>query len=201
MKSFPTKNLWGKLSCLLFALFFLSACGSPTAPLAESPPTTPSPGQVSPPQTNPAPATSPSLPAQYPSGPPAQIEITFDERDVVHIGDRFFATYVNDILLNNFEHYLGRPIRYEGLFWSVYWEFTSRYYHYVIRHTYGCCGPYDTSVGFELALGEFSPPPEGTWVEVTGILERSGGDGISHIRLRVLSLVPLEEAGQLFVPN
>ncbi|MCL2589028.1 MAG: hypothetical protein FWD84_06425 [Oscillospiraceae bacterium] len=123
------------------------------------------------------------------------------EGDVLHIGDRFFATQINDILLNNFDRYLGRVIRYEGMFWSLYWEWTDRYYHYVIRYTYGCCGDHDSSAGFELALGRTQPPPDDTWVEVTGILERSDGEGISHVRLRVISLVVLEERGLEFVPN
>lgn len=132
--------------------------------------------------------------------PGSFVEIIIDEHDIVDIGDRFFATQVNDIILNSFDRYLGRPIRYEGLFWAAYWEWSDRYYYHVIRHTYGCCGPYETSVGFELYLGDIPAPPDDTWVKVLGILERSGGEGISHVRLRVVSLTPVE-AGLAFVSN
>jgi len=124
--------------------------------------------------------------------------------DIVEIGERFFATRINDIMLNDFTYYLGRVIRYEGLLWSHYWEWTGRYHHYVIRYTYGCCGNHYDSVGFELILGEIVPPSDGTWVEVTGILERlepSDEDGIRHVRLRVTSLIPTESRGAEFVSN
>ena len=130
---------------------------------------------------------------------PEQLEIV--EEDIVDIGERFFATRINDILLNSFERYLGRPIRYEGMFWSVYLDWMGRYYHYVIRYTDGCCGPHETSVGFEVYLGDIAPVAEGEWVEVLGILERTIDDGISHVRLRVVSLVLLETPGIAFVPN
>lgn len=126
----------------------------------------------------------------------------YEEEDgLIYISEQFFASRINDIILNDFSSYLGRTIRYEGMFWSVYWEWTGQYYHYVIRYAYGCCGDHYSSVGFELFLDGIAPPPDGTWVEVIGILERSDGDGISHVRLRLTSLILMEERGLEFVPN
>jgi len=50
-------------------------------------------------------------------------------------------------------------------------------------------------------LNGITPVPDGAWVEVTGILERSQGDGIQHVRLRVISILELDERGTELVSN
>lgn len=192
MRRHLAKNKIGLIFLLSALLMLLTACANtvedvPAPTLQEV-------------ETQQEDAESPQEQAQEQEGNTA-IEIVFDENDIVDIGDRFFATQVNDIILNNFDRYLGRPIRYEGLFWAAYWEWTGSYYYHVIRHTYGCCGPYESSVGFELYLGGIAPVADETWVEVLGILERSNGQGISHVRLRVVSLTVLDTIGMTFVPN
>ena len=123
------------------------------------------------------------------------------EGDIVYIGERFFATQITDIMLNSTEQYLGRAIRYEGIFWISYWPPSGRDHYYVIRFTDGCCGSHHGSVGFELYLNGIAPVPDGAWVEVTGVLERSQGDSIQHVHLRAISIVELEERGTDFVSN
>jgi len=123
-----------------------------------------------------------------------------EEENIVEIGERFFVTRINDILFTNTRDYIGRTIRYEGMFWTVYWEPTGRDHFYVIRYTDGCCGDHDSSIGFELRLNGARSLPDDTWVEVTGVLEEAD-DGIQHVRLRVVSLRELDERGLEFVDS
>jgi len=125
--------------------------------------------------------------------------MSIDEENIVYIGERFFATQIHEILYLNTDEYIGRTIRYQGMFWAFHWDETGSNHFYVTRYTYGCCGDYDSSIGFELHLNRTQPLPDGAWVEVTGVLEESDGDGLQHVRLRVISLIELEERGMEFV--
>ena len=124
------------------------------------------------------------------------------EGDIVDIEEQLFAAQVTDIMFNSTAQYLGRAIRYEGILWRVYWPPTGRYHYHVIRFTDGCCGVHYSSIGFELYLDGAMPIPDGAWVEVIGVLERTRGENsIQHVRLRVASIVALEERGVEFVSN
>ena len=122
------------------------------------------------------------------------------EDSIVDIGEDFFATQIMDIL-NSSGEYLDRIIRYEGILWRVYWSPTGHYHYYVIRFTEGCCGGYYSSIGFELYFDGVMPIPDGAWVEVAGFFEPATESSIQHVRLRVVSIVELEERGTEFVSN
>jgi len=121
-----------------------------------------------------------------------------DGSDVIELTDRFFILQMEEINLN-IEEYLGRTIRYEGMFRSVHWPPTDRYYHYVIRYTDSCCGP-GGAIGFEVRFEDGSVPvEENAWVAVTGVLGEYEEDGVSHLQLMVTSIATLEERGNEFV--
>ncbi|MCL2828272.1 MAG: hypothetical protein FWD99_05980 [Oscillospiraceae bacterium] len=120
------------------------------------------------------------------------------EDDVV-ITDRFFILQIEEIHLNT-DEYLGRTIRYEGMFRSVYWPGTSQYYHYVIRYTDSCCGV-GGAIGFEVYFenGNIPTVEEDAWVAVVGVLEQYEENWITLLRLRVTSITELDERGEEFV--
>ena len=124
-----------------------------------------------------------------------------DEDGVIELDDYNFATHVMNIVFGDPEQLLGHSIRYEGILKSFYWPITSRYIHNVIRYTDITGGGDYASIGLEIYYdGEISIS-EGAWVEVVGILERTDTeDGFLPVRLRVISLVELDERGNEFVP-
>jgi len=114
--------------------------------------------------------------------------------EVHEITERFFAMQFFEISINT-EEFLGRTIRYEGMFITHYWEYTDEYFHLVYRYTEGCCNPVEP-LGLEVYLDGIDPLPDGAWVEVTGILERFD---YGFLRLAVTSLIEKEERGAEFV--
>jgi len=112
---------------------------------------------------------------------------------ILVIGDRFFVNQVHDIFLNT-PQYLGRTIRYEGIFRTVNWR-AAGYDHVVMRYVAGCCTR--EPIGFFILLPEsFYPfPPDHAWVEITGVLKESDG----FLALNAISLVEMEERGFQFV--
>ena len=123
------------------------------------------------------------------------------EGNVVEITEQFFSVQIHSILLNRAD-YLGRAIRYEGMFRSVYWSPTDRYYHYVLRNTEDCCSPGGV-IGFEVQLADGMEPLEhDAWVLVEGILEEYlAEDGTTYLRIALTSMEELEERGAEFVPG
>ena len=113
--------------------------------------------------------------------------------DVVEIEDRFFLTQVNHIWRNT-DEYVGRTIRYEGMFRAFYWPATGLFYM-VHRYTLGCCGN-DGITGFEVYLGDIEPFADDTWVEVDGILEWYETDTLRILRVAATSITELEERGR-----
>ena len=109
--------------------------------------------------------------------------VHINDDDVIDIADPYFSEWIQEIQFNR-EQFLGRTIRYEGFFLSMYWEGETIYS--VLRFTQGCCGLH----GFEVYLNEIAPLPDDTWVEVTGILEEFYVEVVSRyfMRLNVLSL-------------
>lgn len=112
-----------------------------------------------------------------------------DSDDVIEIGERFFVTQFEDIVLNA-NRYLGRTIRYEGAFQSFFWEPTGEQLYFALRFTQGCCS--DEPIGFELYLDDIEPVADNTWVEITGVLEEYGE---GFLRLQVISLTEPAERG------
>jgi len=105
--------------------------------------------------------------------------------DVIVITDINFGTQVENIQWNR-EQYLGRTIRYEGMFFSMHWQ-DEVVYVIAREEGDGCCGGIH---GFEVYLNNFASFDDETWVEVTGILEEFYVDDAEHpfIRLNVVAL-------------
>jgi uncharacterized membrane protein YcgQ (UPF0703/DUF1980 family) len=103
---------------------------------------------------------------------------------IIVLSDPNFAFQIQEIQWNRYD-FLGRTIRFEGMFLSSFWEGETVYF--VARIQSGCCGMH----GFEVYLNEFSRFEDETWVEVTGILEEFYVEGANHyfLRLNVISLV------------
>jgi len=116
--------------------------------------------------------------------------------DVIEIGERHFVNQVDEIFLNS-SQYLGRTIRYAGMFRTFNWPATGEEFYFVIRYTFGCCG--EEPIGFELNPDGLDLLPNGTWVEITGVLERYEDAEFSSLLLRVVSMVELDEPGAEFV--
>ena len=92
-----------------------------------------------------------------------------DSDTIVEVPERFFITQITDIHMNADEN-VGRTIRFEGMFQTIYWPATGEYYHWVYRYVFDCCGN-DGEIGFEVYLGDSEPFADDAWVEVTGVLE------------------------------
>lgn len=112
--------------------------------------------------------------------------------EIIDIKEKMFVTQTNDIYINT-EEYLGKTIRYEGMFNQYYWAEADETYYSVIRYGPGCCG-YDQNAGFEIKWdGEYPKPND--WVEVVGVLEQYVEEGITYLRVDVQSLKVLEVRG------
>ncbi len=118
--------------------------------------------------------------------------------DVIEISERLFIAQTNDIYLNTAD-YLGKTIKYEGIFKTMYWQEADETYYFVFRYGPGCCG-YDGEAGFEVTWdGEW--PEENAWCEVVGVLESYELAGWTYLRLALSSLTVLEERGAEFVSS
>lgn len=112
--------------------------------------------------------------------------------DVVVIKEKLFVAQTNDIYFNR-KDYLGKTIKYEGIF-SVYKvPETGEVYRSVIRYGPGCCGV-DTNPGFEVAWDK-GYPKEGDWVEAVGVLEEYTEGDAKLLRLALSSLTVLPKRG------
>lgn len=113
--------------------------------------------------------------------------------DMVEIKEKLFIAQTNDIYLNP-QDYLGKIIKYEGIF-QIYEDAEPKYNYYsVIRYGPGCCG-YDANAGFEVKWDQPYPQPN-DWVEVVGVLEEYEQDGFPYLRLAIQSLTVMETRGQ-----
>ncbi len=122
--------------------------------------------------------------------------------DLVEISERLFIAQTNDIYINT-EDYLGKTIKYEGIFKTMQWSQgdEEKTIYYVIRYGPGCCG-YDGEAGFEVVWdgdGGSDWPQVDDWCEVVGVLEIYELDGWEYLRLVLSSLTVLEERGAEFV--
>ena len=121
------------------------------------------------------------------------------EDDVFEITERFFAMQMFEVFIDS-ENFLGRTIRYEGMFTTLQWDDTGQDFHLVYRYTEGCCMP-EEALGLEVYLNNIEPLPDGAWVEVIGVLERFNEGGQSFLRLDVVSLIEKDERGMELVPS
>jgi len=119
--------------------------------------------------------------------------------EVIEIKEKLFVAQTNDVY-NNTGDYLGKTLKYEGIF-SVYQSpETGTKYYSVIRYGPGCCG-IDANCGFEVIWpdGQTNYPDQDDWVEATGVLEEYQEDGYTFLRLALTSLEPLAVRGEEYV--
>ena len=115
----------------------------------------------------------------------SQEDYSQEHEDIHVITDRFFATQMMEIKLDT-GSFLGRTIRYEGMFSSHLWEGDLIYI--VAREGENCCGP-GGFLGFEVYLNDINSVPDYTWVEVTGILEEIYEAGFGYfLRINAVSM-------------
>lgn len=115
---------------------------------------------------------------------------------VVYIKEKMFIEQINDIYLNQ-QDFIGKTIKYEGIFDEFYWEETDHTYYSVIRYGPGCCS-FDANAGFEVQWdGEY--PKANDWVEVTGTLEQYEENGETYLQLALDSLIVLDQRGKEYV--
>lgn len=119
-----------------------------------------------------------------------------DDGDIIEIKEKMFIAQTNDIYVNP-QDYLGKTLKYEGIFDPYVDEGTGETYYFVIRYGPGCCG-YDANAGFEISWsGEY--PKKNDWVEVVGVLEEFEDNGDKFLRLNVSSLKILDTRGAEYV--
>ena len=126
---------------------------------------------------------------------------------VVEINERFFLTKSMHIQ-RNADEYIGRTVRFEGIFQSFYLPALGGDFFMINRRTWGCCGD-DGTIGFQLNLGDIEPLPDNAWAEVYGTFEwfivewpedeAEGREPVPILRVTVETLTELNERGEEFV--
>lgn len=117
------------------------------------------------------------------------------EGDIVDIREKMFIAQTNDIYMN-FNDYMGKTLRYEGMLFSDWDEGLERTVYYVVRYGPGCCG-YDSTAGFEVRYepDTKSFPEDNSWVEVTGELKEYFRNGWQVLYVELSSLEIKTERG------
>ena len=136
------------------------------------------------------------------TAPPAAGQDTnqLSNDDIVEIRERMFIAQLNDIYFNH-NDYLGKTIKYEGMFTASTWEEMGQTYYHVYRQSPGCCGA-DGQAGFEVVWPDGSNesfPNENDWCEVVGTLDNYDEDGYIYLHIILDSLTVKNERGAEFV--
>jgi uncharacterized membrane protein YcgQ (UPF0703/DUF1980 family) len=127
------------------------------------------------------------------SAPPEAADTT---EAVIEIKEKLFVAQTNEIYVNS-PDYLGKTIKYEGIFNVFTWEENGVTYYTAFRYGPGCCGT-DGNCGFEV-IWDNAYPETGDWVEVIGVLEEYDEDGETYLRLALTSLTVLDTRGAEYV--
>jgi len=115
--------------------------------------------------------------------------------DEIEIKEKLFVAQTNDIY-NNSKQYLGKTIKYEGIF-VVYDAPNGLTYYSVIRYGPGCCG-FDYNPGFEV-IWDNDYPVQNDWVEVVGVLEEYKEAEKTYLHIVLTSLTVLTTRGAEYV--
>jgi uncharacterized membrane protein YcgQ (UPF0703/DUF1980 family) len=113
--------------------------------------------------------------------------------DVIEIKEKMFIAQTNEIYINT-NDYLGRTIKYEGIFHETVSGGSGKY-RYVIRYGPGCCPGDVAAAGFEVEWNN-AYPKQNDWVEAIGVLEQYSDNGIPALRLALKSLTVLQTRGK-----
>ncbi len=119
-----------------------------------------------------------------------------DDSDIIEIKEKMFIAQTNDIYFNPVD-YLGKTIKYEGIFNVHEVPETDTRYYSVIRYGPGCCGV-DAYAGFEVIWDKDYPEQE-DWVEAVGVLKEYEENGYQYLRLELTSLTVLSTRGEEYV--
>jgi uncharacterized membrane protein YcgQ (UPF0703/DUF1980 family) len=122
------------------------------------------------------------------------------EADVIEIKEKMFVAQSNDVYYN-VEDYLGKTLKYEGIFQEFTDGENGQTYYSVIRYGPGCCG-IDANCGFEVCWvnnSEAEYPKQNDWVEVLGVLELYEEGEYSYLRLNLTSMTVLDVRGAEYV--
>ncbi len=114
--------------------------------------------------------------------------------DIVEIREKMFIAQTNEIYINK-NDYIGKTIKYEGLFDQSAWRGNGRTYNYVIRFGPGCCPGDASAAGFEV-VWDRGYPKKNDWVEAVGVLEEYDDGGLQSLRLALTSLSVLAKRGK-----
>ncbi len=121
-----------------------------------------------------------------------------DSGDLIEIREKMFVAQTNDVYFNT-EDYLGKTLKYEGIFSKYDDPQTGVTYYSVIRYGPGCCGV-DANAGFEVMWDyDAEYPKENDWVEAIGVLEEYEEEGYQYLRLKLKSLTVLDTRGAEYV--
>jgi uncharacterized membrane protein YcgQ (UPF0703/DUF1980 family) len=118
--------------------------------------------------------------------------------DEIVLKDKLFIAQCNDIYLNP-DEYMGKTIRWEGIYTGATNPETNQTFKFVIRYGPGCCGN-DGTAGFEI-LYDGEPPKINDWVEASGKIEMIEENGEEFVAIRLSELKVLDVRGQEFVSN
>ncbi|GHV48959.1 hypothetical protein FACS189499_09460 [Clostridia bacterium] len=146
-----------------------------------------------------APTDNPAIIAESNSFPAADSSVPTNNGNIIEIKEKMFVAQTNDIYYNA-EDYLGKTIKYEGIFQSYTWEENGATYYSVIRFGPGCCGS-DGECGFEVkwADGRADYPNQDDWVEAVGVLVEYEEDGYQYLQLALTALTVLDTRGAEYV--
>ncbi len=111
----------------------------------------------------------------------------------IELTENMYVTYINEIY-TNYEDYIGRTIKLEGMFTSEYYEPSDTTYEYVYRVGPGCCGNDGSMCGFEFTW-DGDMPSDNDWIEVTGVLDKYDLEGQTYLTLRAQSVNVKAERG------
>ena len=135
-----------------------------------------------------------------PGQPAEQSARQISSGDVVEIKEKLFLAQLNDVYLNQ-DDYLGKTIKYEGMFTKHVWAEKRMTYYLVYRNSPGCCGA-DGMAGFLVVWPDGTDktyPSENDWCEVVGTLEAYEENGQSDLRIILDSLTVKSKRGAEFV--
>jgi zinc transport system permease protein len=148
--------------------------------------------------SSPTPSTAQSAFASPSDTSPSQNKA--EQSGAVEIKEKLFIAQLNDIYLNP-DEYMGKTIKYEGMFIQYHWDETNMTYYLVYRNSPGCCGT-DGQAGFEVVWPEESDqtyPAENEWCEVVGTLATYEENGQIYMLITLDSLMVKSERGAEFV--
>ena len=112
--------------------------------------------------------------------------------DVFEIREKMFIAQINDVYYNPSD-YMGKMLKYEGVFDAYTYPETGQTFYSVIRYGPGCCGD-DGNVGFEIKW-DGKMPKQNDWVEVVGKVEAYKEGDYMYLRLGVERLDVLSVRG------